>query len=112
MNAALAGPDLDPFRRLAQRYGGDFAVSRPQVEAGRTTRADLVGASSRSVAPDVYLAFGISGALPHLLGMCDSGTVVAVNTDRSARIFDHADVGAVADADAVARAIGARHPNG
>ena len=107
-----AGPDLEPYRRLAERYGGAFAVSRPQVEAGRTTRADLVGASSRTVSPDVYLAFGISGALPHLLGMAGSGTVVAVNTDRGARIFDHADVGAVADAVNVVQRMCERHPIG
>jgi len=107
-----AGSDLDPYRRLAAHYGGTFAVSRPQVEAGRTTRADLVGASTRSVAPAVYLAFGISGALPHLLGMCDSGTVIAVNTDRTARIFDHADVGVVADAVKVVRTLAHRHPIG
>ena len=55
-----AGADLEPFRQLAERYGGRFAVSRPQVEAGRATRVDLVGASSQTVAPSVYLAFGIS----------------------------------------------------
>jgi hypothetical protein len=100
-----AGVDLEPYRRLAERYGGRFAVSRPQVEAARATRADLVGASSQVVAPDVYLAFGISGAIPHLVGMAESGTVVAINTDRSARIFDHADFGALVDAEQVAKRI-------
>jgi electron transfer flavoprotein alpha subunit len=98
-----AGDDLEPYRQLAERYGGRFAVSRPQVEAARATRADLVGASSQVVAPDVYLAFGISGAIPHLVGMAESGTVVAINTDRSARIFDYADFGALVDAEQVAR---------
>ena len=98
-----AGDDLEPYRRLAERYGGRFAVSRPQVEAARATRADLVGASSQVVAPDVYLAFGISGAIPHLVGMAESATVVAVNTDRGARIFDYADYGALVDAEQVAR---------
>jgi electron transfer flavoprotein alpha subunit len=98
-----AGDDLEPYRRLAERYGGRFAVSRPQVEAARATRADLVGASAQVIAPDVYLAFGISGAIPHLVGMAESGTVVAINTDRSARIFDHADFGALVDAEQVAR---------
>ena len=98
-----AGDDLGPYRRLAERYGGRFAVSRPQVEAARATRADLVGASSQVVAPEVYLAFGISGAMPHLVGMAESATVVAVNTDRGARIFDYADYGALVDAEQVAR---------
>ena len=107
-----AGADLEPYRRLAERYGGRFAVSRPQVEAGRATRAELVGACSQTVAPSVYLAFGISGAIPHLVGMAESGTVVAVNSDRSARIFDFADYGAISDACEIARRLGERHPFG
>jgi dimethylamine/trimethylamine dehydrogenase len=107
-----AGADLEPFRQLAGRYGGRFAVSRPQVEAGRAPRTELVGASAATVAAGAYLAFGISGAIPHLVGMSDSDLVVAVNTDRRARIFDHADVGAVADAGEVARLICERHPLG
>ncbi|MGN6379381.1 MAG: FAD-binding protein, partial [Gaiellales bacterium] len=83
---------------LADRYGARFAVTRPLVEAGRATRAELVGASSETVEPDVYLGLGVSGALPHVVGMQASGTVIAVNTDRSAPIFEHADFGAVADA--------------
>jgi electron transfer flavoprotein alpha subunit len=85
-------------------------VSRPQVEAGRATRAELVGASSNTVAPAVYLALGISGAIPHLVGMSESQLVIAVNNDRSARIFEHADLGVVADAAAVALSIASRHP--
>jgi hypothetical protein len=107
-----AGADLAPFRELAERLGARFAVSRPQVEAGRATRAELVGASSSTVAPDVYLAFGVSGALPHLVGMSESRVVIAVNSDRSARIFDHADIGVVADAASVAKSMSARHPSG
>jgi dimethylamine/trimethylamine dehydrogenase len=107
-----AGSDLTPFRDLAQRIGARFAVTRPQVEAGRATRAELVGASSSTVAPEVYLAFGVSGALPHLVGMSQSGLVIAVNNDRSARIFDHADLGVVWDAASVARSISSRHPSG
>jgi dimethylamine/trimethylamine dehydrogenase len=107
-----AGADLEPFRQLAERYGARFAVSRPQVEARRAPRTELIGASAATVTAAAYLAFGISGAIPHLVGMCDSGLVVAVNTDRGARIFDHADVGAVADAGEVARLICERHPLG
>ena len=76
-----AGDDLEPYRRLAERYGGRFAVSRPQVEAGRATRAELVGASSETVAPAVYLGLGVGGAIPHLVGMAESAPVVAVNLD-------------------------------
>ena len=84
---------------LAERYGARLAVSRPQVEAGRATRAELVGASGDTVAPRAYLAFGISGALPHLVGHGGS----AARSWRSiaiaaARIFEHADLGVTADA--------------
>jgi dimethylamine/trimethylamine dehydrogenase len=97
-----AGDDLAPFRRLAELCGARFAVSRPQVEAGRAVRAELVGASSATVSRGTYVAFGISGALPHLVGLGSGARVVAVNIDRSARIFEHADVGAVADAAEIA----------
>ena len=105
-----AGAAADRGRLLAERHGARFAVSRPQVEAGRATRAELVGASGASVAPGLYVALGISGALPHLVGMSDSATVVAVNSDRSARIFEHADLGVTADAAAVIEALLALAP--
>ncbi len=100
-----AGDDLEPYRRLAERYGGRLVVTRPQVEAGRATRADLVGASSNTVAPAVYLGLGVGGSPAHVLGMDGSVQVIAVNLDRGAPIFDHADLGAVADASAVAAAL-------
>jgi electron transfer flavoprotein alpha subunit len=91
------GADLAAVRELAGRYGARLAVSRPHVEAGRATRMELVGASSNTVAPRVYLALGVSGTLPHLIGMHGSQTVVAVNRDPDARIFNYADVGVVGD---------------
>ncbi len=100
-----AGGDLAPYRRLADRYGGRFAVTRPQVEAGRATRAELVGASSETVAPAVYLALGVGGAVAHVLGMAESARVIAVNLDPAAPIFEHADLGVVADAGEVAQAL-------
>jgi hypothetical protein len=99
------GADVAAVRALAERYGARLAVSRPHVEAGRATRLELVGASSNTVAPGVYLALGVSGALPHLIGMQGSGTVVAVNRDPGARIFDYADVGVVGDSAALVEAL-------
>jgi dimethylamine/trimethylamine dehydrogenase len=93
-----AGPAIEGGRRLAERYGARLAVSRPQVEAGRATRAELVGASGATVKAGAYLALGISGALPHLVGMAGSETIVAVDRDRAARIFEYADVGVATDA--------------
>ena len=100
-----AGDAIESCRRLAERYGARLAVSRPQVEAGRATRAELVGASGDTVAPRTYLALGISGALPHLVGMAESQTIVAVNHYRGARIFEYADLGVVGDAGAVMDAL-------
>jgi len=105
-----AGSDLEPYRRLAERHGARFAVTRPHVEAGRATRLELVGASSETVAPALYVGFGVSGALPHVVGMAESGTVIAVNTDPDAPIFEHADHAAVADAGAIVRALSADAP--
>ena len=93
-----AGDAIERGRMLAERHGARLVVSRRQVEAGRATRAELVGASGHTVAPSAYVAIGVSGALAHLVGMSDSDTVVAVNRDRAARIFDYADVGVTADA--------------
>ena len=93
-----AGDVIERCRRLAELHGARLAVSRPQVEAGRATRAELVGASGDTVSASAYVAFGISGALPHLVGMDGSATVVAVDRDRTARIFEHADLGVTADA--------------
>ncbi len=104
LGAGAAGA-IDRGRVLAERYGARLAVSRPQVEAGRAARTELVGASGATVAPPVYLALGISGALAHLVGMSGSGTIVAVNRDRGARIFDYADLGIVGDAGAMIEAL-------
>jgi electron transfer flavoprotein alpha subunit len=100
-----AGSDLAPYRRLAELHGGRFAVTRPQVEAAHAGRPEMVGASSETVSPAVYLALGVSGALPHLVGMDSSHTVIAVNVDPDAPIFDHADLGAVADAGQIVQAL-------
>ena len=94
-----AGDAIERCRKLAAHYGARLAVSRPQVEAGRATRAELVGASGEAVAARTYLAIGISGALPHLVGMSESQTVVAVNHYPGARIFEYADLGVAADAE-------------
>ncbi len=83
--------------RLAEQIGATLSVSGPLVEAGWAPRALKVGQSGKTVAPRVYLALGISGAAQHLAGMSGSRTVIAVNSDPGARIFDVSDYGAVAD---------------
>jgi electron transfer flavoprotein alpha subunit len=85
------------LERLAALMGAALAASGPPVEAGWVPPARKVGQSGRSVAPRVYLALGISGAPQHLAGVAKARTIIAVNTDPNARIFDVADHGAVAD---------------
>ena len=85
------------FEELAAKIGATLAVSRPIVDAGWMTNARQVGQSGKTVKPKVYLAFGISGAVQHLAGMKTSETIIAVNTDPEAAIFDVAHYGAVAD---------------
>ena len=77
--------------------GATLGVSRPLVDAGWMPASRQVGQSGKTVKPKVYLAFGISGAVQHLAGMKTSGTIIAVNTDPEAAIFNTAHYGAVAD---------------
>jgi electron transfer flavoprotein alpha subunit len=88
---------IPELQRLATAIGATLAVSGPLVESGWASRALKVGQSGKTVAPRVYLALGISGAAQHLAGMSSSRTIVAVNSDPGARIFDIAHYGAVAD---------------
>ena len=88
---------LPRFERLAKTIGATISVSGPLVEAGWASRTRKVGQSGKTVAPRIYLALGISGAAQHLAGMSRSRTIVAVNSDPGARIFDFAHYGAVAD---------------
>jgi electron transfer flavoprotein alpha subunit len=89
--------NLPQFEELAQKLGATLSVSRPIVDAGWMTSARQVGQSGKTVKPKVYLALGISGAVQHLAGMKTSGTIIAVNTDPEAAIFNVAHYGAVAD---------------
>ena len=93
--------DVSPARELAVKLGGSVASSRALVDIGVMDHACQVGQTGKTVRPQAYLAFGISGAIQHLAGMEESEFIVAVNTDKNAPIFKVANLGIVADAAAV-----------
>src|SRR5713226_4578138 len=89
--------NIELAKQLADALGGDLAASRPICDSGWLPMDRQIGSSGQTVAPKLYLALGISGAIQHVVGMKGSRTVVAVNKDQNAPIFEIADYAIVGD---------------
>lgn len=89
--------NIELAQQLAQALGGELAASRPICDSGWLPMDRQIGSSGQTVAPKLYLALGISGAIQHIVGMKGSRTIIAINKDSEAPIFEIADYGVAAN---------------
>ena len=90
-----AAEDIEKYKKLAEKYGAETGASRGAVDMGLAPYEAQIGLTGKNISPKVYVACGISGAVQHTCGYERAGTVIAINPDKDARIFDFADYGII-----------------
>lgn len=105
-NGIRSKETFDALKAAAEAAGAEFGVTRPLVDLGWADGADMIGATGRRIAPDLYIAVGVSGAAQHIGGVLGSGVIVAVNRDPQAAVFRFADIGIVCSAETFVPVLG------